>query len=73
MTDSHTKTAWGLTILVGVMLLSSLAQSDPAKPGLAVGQKAPEIKTTDINGKSFDLKREYKKGPVVLIFYRGGW
>lgn len=41
--------------------------------GLQTGAAAPQIATKDIDGKSFDLHAEVKKGPVVLVFYRGGW
>jgi len=46
---------------------------DLHKFGLKVNQQAPSIKTKDIHGKPFNLAQSYKKGPVVLIFYRGGW
>ena len=41
--------------------------------GLEVGAKAPAFTTVDHNGKEFSLKTAIRKGPVVLIFYRGHW
>ncbi|MCJ8276986.1 MAG: redoxin domain-containing protein [Bdellovibrionales bacterium] len=41
--------------------------------GLKVGTQAPSISQQDVDGKSFDLSKAAKKGPVVLVFYRGGW
>lgn len=41
--------------------------------GLPVGKKAPQIKMTDVDGENFNLKKTLKAGPVVLVFYRGGW
>jgi len=41
--------------------------------GLGVGAKAPQISTTDIDGKSFDLNQTLSASPVILVFYRGGW
>jgi len=43
------------------------------KKGLLRQQLAPQISTTDIDGKKFDLKESLQEGPVVLVFYRGGW
>ena len=34
---------------------------------------APSITTKDIDGKTFDLGQAIEQGPVVLVFYRGGW
>lgn len=41
--------------------------------GLMVGEKAPIFTGTDKDGKTFSLQSELKKGPVVIIFYRGYW
>lgn len=42
-------------------------------PGLKVGTKAPEINLSNAFGKKISLYQELKKGPVVLVFYRGAW
>ena len=41
--------------------------------GLQVGQHAPDFYQKDAEGKDFSLSDALKKGPVVLIFYRGQW
>jgi len=42
-------------------------------PGLKVGAKAPEINLKNAFGKKISLYAELKKGPVILVFYRGAW
>ncbi|MBE7506929.1 MAG: DUF3179 domain-containing protein [Planctomycetia bacterium] len=42
-------------------------------PGLSVGEKAPDVALTTLEGKAVHLASLYKDGPVVLTFYRGGW
>lgn len=41
--------------------------------GLAVGTKAPLFSAIDAERSTFILADELKKGPVVVIFYRGHW
>lgn len=41
--------------------------------GLEACAKAPAFKAPTDGGKTFDLAAALKKGPVVLVFYRGGW
>lgn len=43
------------------------------QPGLKVGTKAPDFVLTNAFGKKVSLYTELKKGPVVLVFYRGAW
>jgi len=50
----------------------SLAQSLP-NPGIQVGEKAPDFSLKNAFGKEVNLEDELKKGPVVLVFYRGAW
>ncbi|MFV1983096.1 MAG: peroxiredoxin-like family protein [Thiohalomonadales bacterium] len=42
-------------------------------PGLKVGDKAPDFKLKNAFGKEVKLSSLNKKGPVILVFYRGGW
>ena len=42
-------------------------------PGLKTGDKAPEISLSNAFGKKVSLCNELKKGPVILVFYRGAW
>ena len=50
----------------------SLTASMP-DPGIKVGEKAPDFTLSNALGKKVNLKDELKKGPVVLVFYRGAW
>jgi len=49
-----------------------LAKSLP-NPGIHIGEKAPNFVLNNAFGKTIRLKDELKKGPVVLVFYRGSW
>lgn len=49
-----------------------LASSMPS-PGVAVGQLAPDFTLTDAFGEKINLRQTLKKGPVILVFYRGAW
>jgi len=51
---------------------SDLAASMP-QPGLKVGEKAPDFSLKNPYGKTVRLSDQLKKGPVVLVFYRGAW
>lgn len=39
--------------------------------GLEVGSKVKLFSTVDQSGKKYQLSEALKKGPVVLLFYRG--
>lgn len=49
-----------------------LASSMPT-PGIQVGEKAPDFYLNNAFGEQISLEKELKKGPVVLVFYRGAW
>lgn len=51
--------------------VSAIAQHNPK--GLSVGKMDPNFKGKDQNGKMITLQSALKKGPVVLLFYRGQW
>jgi peroxiredoxin len=42
-------------------------------PGIKIGEKAPNFVLNNAFGQSVSLHDELKKGPVVLVFYRGSW
>jgi len=42
-------------------------------PGLKVGEKAPDFVLKNAFGKEISLSSVTKEGPVILVFYRGGW
>lgn len=44
-----------------------------AQEGLQVNAAAPSFTGKDQHGKTVDLEEQLKKGPVVLVFYRGHW
>lgn len=43
------------------------------KTALKTGDKAPNFKLSNASGGDVSLSERLKDGPVVLIFYRGGW
>jgi len=59
------------------MALMKKASDDLAKtlpnPGLPVGSIAPGFKLTNAHGMQVSLASYLKKGPVVVVFYRGAW
>lgn len=50
----------------------NLAKNLP-NPGLKVGSKAPNFTLKNAFGEKISLSKQLKKGPVVLVFYRGAW
>nr|WP_276316238.1 peroxiredoxin-like family protein [Paenibacillus artemisiicola] len=44
-----------------------------AGKGLNIGAAAPDFTLEDATGKRITLSEELKKGPIILIFYRGEW
>ncbi|MEP7237233.1 MAG: peroxiredoxin-like family protein [Ferruginibacter sp.] len=66
-----------LTFLFSLFLIFSsfvFAQTETIYPdGLKVGDVAPEFTAKDQDGKTISLKKALKKGPVVMLFYRGQW
>jgi peroxiredoxin len=67
----------GIINLIIFFTMTNLAAQNYRKAkeanGLTVGQQAPDFQATDADGRTFQLSEELKKGPVVLIFYRGQW
>lgn len=69
------------TILMTVIVLSTTILAATAQEfkkveeakGLSVGTKAPSINAKDQHGQLFEGNKELKKGPIVLVFYRGQW
>ncbi|MEX0980716.1 MAG: peroxiredoxin-like family protein [Bacteroidales bacterium] len=63
-----------LTIILSMMNINAQeTRSADEASGLPVGAKAPDFKAIDADGKQFELAQALKKGPVVMIFYRGHW
>lgn len=42
-------------------------------PPLGIGDRAPEFSLVDQSGATISLHDRLAHGPVVLLFYRGGW
>lgn len=63
-------------LIMTVAITNSFAQekrsAEEAK-GLQVGAIAPVFNALDADNQNFNLQEALKKGPVVLIFYRGQW
>lgn len=60
-----------LSVVVAFTFFTGFAQDDPH--GLNVNDKAPAFSGKDQHGQTISLEQELKKGPVVLVFYRGQW
>ncbi len=66
-------------ILVTMILISSniFAQNFEKKTsdvkGISVGAEVKNFTATGLNGMQFNLDEQMKKGPVVLMFFRGQW
>ena len=52
---------------------ADLAATDILKRALKAGDTAPDFLLPDATGKKISLKETLTHGPVILIFYRGGW
>lgn len=45
----------------------------PDRIGVAVGEPAPDATVQDAEGQPVQLRDLVEDGPVMLVFYRGGW
>lgn len=54
-------------------MYANAAGAQQRPEGLFINSRAPEFKAKDQNGNEVSLKELRKKGPVVLLFYRGYW
>jgi peroxiredoxin len=60
-----------LLALLAFVTISVSAQDKPE--GLFINSKAPDFNVKDQNGANVSLRDLRKKGPVVIVFYRGNW
>jgi peroxiredoxin len=51
----------------------ALAKDYETKVLLQVGDRAPEFTLQNVHGSRISLNQLLQKGPLILIFYRGGW
>lgn len=63
------KSAWKIIDAVTAELENSSAASHALQPG----DIAPDFILPNVDGRSVRLYSELEQGPVVLVFYRGGW
>lgn len=54
-------------------LPSGVAPSAEATRPLDVGAKAPDVELRDVDDRPVALAGLLSKGPIALVFYRGGW
>lgn len=54
----------------GIALIQASGVLDGAKQG---GDKAPNFTLPNASGESIELYNMLKSGPVILVWYRGGW
>jgi peroxiredoxin len=59
--------------LISFLLVATVAAAQDKPQGLALMAKAPDFNAKDQNGKSISLQALRRKGPVVVLFYRGNW
>jgi peroxiredoxin len=74
--------AWSLvaTLLALVVTTTSVSaeeaviapEAKTAKP-IAVGVAMPKVTVKSAEGESIELSSLHKDGPVVIVFFRGGW
>lgn len=62
-----------IALLLSFFLVTSCVFAQATPEGMFLNSKAKDFKGTDQNGNSIRLKDLLKKGPVVLVFYRGNW
>lgn len=62
-----------LAFFFTLSVLTMIVHAQQSPKGLLVNDKAPGFKAKDQSGKTVNLEEELKKGPVVLVFYRGQW
>lgn len=62
-----------LSILLLACFIAVHAQGQGKPEGLFLNARAPEFKVKDQSGVEVSLRDLRKKGPVVVMFYRGYW
>ena len=60
-------------VLLFSLIISINLDAQEKPEGLFINSKAPDFKAKDQNGNEIVLRDVRKKGPVVLLFYRGYW
>lgn len=65
--------AWNKGEQIGQNMTDTVVARGGMDRVLKVGAKIPAVVLNDAFGKQTDLNELLKKGPVVLVFYRGAW
>jgi peroxiredoxin len=60
-------------LLLAFSFAALLINAQDGPKGLQVNDDAPAFTAKDQSGKNVSLSDQLKKGPVVLVFYRGQW
>lgn len=50
-----------------------LRASGIERTALQVGQRAPRLSLPNAKGEAVDLSQLWQQGPLIVVFYRGGW
>ena len=50
-----------------------LRASGIERTALQVGQRAPQLSLPNAKGEVVDLAQLWQQGPLIVVFYRGGW
>lgn len=62
-----------LFLMFSFIMALAIGYGQKAPEGLFINAKPADFKAVDFNGRTVRLKDEVKKGPVVMVFYRGEW
>jgi peroxiredoxin len=62
-----------LLLSVSVTFIALVLNAQDSPRGLSLNDIAPDFAAVDQQGNRLHLKELLKKGPVVLVFYRGYW
>ena len=73
MRKKMSKENWDKGEKVGADAAKEVRASGVTEKTLKVGQRVPTIVLNDAFGKSVNVNKLLKKGPVVMVFYRGSW
>jgi peroxiredoxin len=59
--------------LVRQRAVEALATSGLAERATHAGERAPAFRLRDGHGRAFSSREALRRGPIVLVFYRGRW
>jgi peroxiredoxin len=59
--------------LVRQRAVATLATSGLAERAAHAGEQAPAFRLRDGHGRAFSSRESLRRGPIVLLFYRGRW